>query len=76
MHGLSILTDASSPSFLHQFLVYRWCANAKPGVGGLFLSGWSFGLATLNPVLSGFATMEANTGPEGWDEAIERVTLH
>jgi len=75
MHGLSILTDASSPSFLHQFLVYRWCANAT-SVRGLFLSGWSFGLATLNPVLSGFATMEANTGPEGRDEAIERVTLH
>jgi len=62
--------------FLHLFLVYRWCANAASGVGDLFLYGWSFGVATRKPVLSGFAAMEAKTGPGGRDGAIEVVTLY
>jgi hypothetical protein len=76
MHGLATLTDASSPFFLHLFLVYRWCTNATSGVGDLFLDGWSFGVATPKSVLSGLAAMEANTGPGGRDGAIELVTLY
>ena len=76
MHGLSILTDVSSPFLLHLLLIYRWCANAASGVGDLFLYGWSFGVATPHPVLSGFVAMEANTGPGGRDGAIELVTLY
>ena len=76
MHGLSILIDVSSPFLLHRLLIYGWWATVASGVAYLALYCWSFGDATLGSERSGFATMEANTGPEGWDEAIERVTLH
>ena len=76
MHGLSILTDVSSPFLLHLLLIYRWCANAASGVGDLFLYGWSFGGATPNTKLYGLAVMEEKTGPGGRDAAIELVTLY
>jgi len=76
MHGLSILIDVSSPFLLHRLLVYRWWATVASGVAYLALYGWSFGVATPKPVLSGFAAMEVNTGPGGRDGVIERVTLY